>query len=449
MSSFRHFIAALIMAVFATPAFAQFEQIQLIPNTPDRQSAITGEGPSAIVQLPDGSLGVFYNVRTTISVFGPSELLFTSSSDGVTWSTPTPIDQSNDWSGIAVIQAAVDAQSDRILVSYVRDQVPYFIYSDDGGATWTKQSAPSNMLTVSAAFIEDLAPVVGGGFVALVHNFLDSTETIEMSTSSDGLTWDDPHEIARGSLCSGSISSLGSSAFLTLYNECYYGRDVPWPMLQQSSTDGGATWSAATEAFSSIASFGPRADMTRADDGTLWVVHTNSEDLFYTSSSDGGTTWATSQRWTDTQENVGDDFFPAITMYSGSPMVLFVARNGVRAGTQFEGLYYGIPGVSRDPLVTSIDVLSAEVPRSIVLDQNYPNPFNPQTTITFSVAETAQTRLTVVDLMGREVAVLVDGVIAPGSYQATFDGSSLSSGTYIYRLTSGQTRMQRLLTLLK
>ncbi len=90
-----------------------------------------------------------------------------------------------------------------------------------------------------------------------------------------------------------------------------------------------------------------------------------------------------------------------------------------------------------------------EVAIKTELSQNYPNPFNPSTSIRFTLRTSHIARLTVYDMLGREVAVLVDGVMSAGSHQVSFDGSGLASGIYLVRLTSGsETHMMRM-TLLK
>jgi PKD repeat protein len=71
------------------------------------------------------------------------------------------------------------------------------------------------------------------------------------------------------------------------------------------------------------------------------------------------------------------------------------------------------------------------------LEQNYPNPFNPKTGIRIQVPEISHVRLVVYDLLGSEVAVLLDEQKAPGRYQVEFDGTTFSSGVYFYRLTAG------------
>jgi hypothetical protein len=73
------------------------------------------------------------------------------------------------------------------------------------------------------------------------------------------------------------------------------------------------------------------------------------------------------------------------------------------------------------------------------LAQNYPNPFNPVTTIDFSLQKASKVRLVVYDLLGHEVAVLVDENRTPGEYSVRFDGSGLSSGIYFYKLETNRT----------
>jgi len=83
------------------------------------------------------------------------------------------------------------------------------------------------------------------------------------------------------------------------------------------------------------------------------------------------------------------------------------------------------------------------------LAQNFPNPFNPSTVIGFNLQSSDVTRLTVYDMLGREVAVLVNGSMPAGAHSVTFDASGLSSGTYIYRLEAGGQVLTRRMTLVK
>jgi hypothetical protein len=83
------------------------------------------------------------------------------------------------------------------------------------------------------------------------------------------------------------------------------------------------------------------------------------------------------------------------------------------------------------------------------LSQNFPNPFNPTTTIRFSIAKRTSVDLTVVDLLGRRVAVLVDETRPPGEYSVAFDGAHLASGSYLAVLRSGSAVIVRTMMLVK
>ena len=89
------------------------------------------------------------------------------------------------------------------------------------------------------------------------------------------------------------------------------------------------------------------------------------------------------------------------------------------------------------------------VPDAYTLAPNYPNPFNPATAITYAVPTAGRVRLAVYDLLGREVAVLVDGLRQPGTHTATFDAGDLASGTYLYRLETPIGTLTRTMDLVK
>lgn len=84
-----------------------------------------------------------------------------------------------------------------------------------------------------------------------------------------------------------------------------------------------------------------------------------------------------------------------------------------------------------------LDIKEGEggIPVSYALKQNYPNPFNPTTSIVYDVPSSSHVVLTLYDVIGREVAILLSGVQQPGSYSVPVDGSQLSSGVYFYKLT--------------
>jgi len=76
-------------------------------------------------------------------------------------------------------------------------------------------------------------------------------------------------------------------------------------------------------------------------------------------------------------------------------------------------------------------------PKDYKLEQNFPNPFNPTTTIQYQLPTDSKVTLKIYDILGSEVATLVNEVQQAGYKEIKFDASSLSSGVYIYRLVSG------------
>ena len=107
------------------------------------------------------------------------------------------------------------------------------------------------------------------------------------------------------------------------------------------------------------------------------------------------------------------------------------------------GIYAG------DCSPTGLEQGSIGVPSGYTLSQNYPNPFNPATTISFSIPETQQVSLKIYDVQGREVAVLINRVMPPGSYRYEWNATAFPSGTYFYKITAGKFSAIKKMILLK
>jgi hypothetical protein len=89
------------------------------------------------------------------------------------------------------------------------------------------------------------------------------------------------------------------------------------------------------------------------------------------------------------------------------------------------------------------------VPSHIELGQNYPNPFTGSTTITYQLDESQDIRLDVFDLLGRRLKTLENGFVQAGNHQVVFDATSLPSGIYMYRLTTGENSSIRQMVVLR
>jgi len=96
--------------------------------------------------------------------------------------------------------------------------------------------------------------------------------------------------------------------------------------------------------------------------------------------------------------------------------------------------------------INSVIPISNLIPNSFSLMQNYPNPFNPKTKIKFDVVRLGEVKIIVYDVTGREIQTLVNESLKPGTYETSFDGSTLNSGVYFYKLiTDGFTETKKML----
>lgn len=98
---------------------------------------------------------------------------------------------------------------------------------------------------------------------------------------------------------------------------------------------------------------------------------------------------------------------------------------------------------------TDVKEITGSIPTEFTLAQNYPNPFNPSTIVRFSVPNAGRVALKVFNMIGQEVATLIDGELSAGNYETELNASRLSSGTYMYRLTGNGYTQTRKMILLK
>jgi surface protein len=98
-------------------------------------------------------------------------------------------------------------------------------------------------------------------------------------------------------------------------------------------------------------------------------------------------------------------------------------------------------------LDTSIE--TEDQPTQFSLNQNYPNPFNPTTQIGFSLPQSTHVQLEIYSLLGQRISTLINGSMNSGNHRVSFDGKNLSSGLYIYRLTTPEFTQSRIMNLVK
>jgi hypothetical protein len=96
-----------------------------------------------------------------------------------------------------------------------------------------------------------------------------------------------------------------------------------------------------------------------------------------------------------------------------------------------------------------IKIISSEIPKEFSLSQNYPNPFNPATNIKFQIPKSEFVNMVEYDILGRELATLVNEELKPGTYEASWDASNYPSGAYFYKLTTADYTETKKMMLIK
>jgi hypothetical protein len=138
---------------------------------------------------------------------------------------------------------------------------------------------------------------------------------------------------------------------------------------------------------------------------------------------------------------------PGITDADKLPRALAFSNDGNTAYVGLFGTAYN--RIYRFDKTVNVDDQGQVVVDGYKLSQNYPNPFNPTTKINFELKSSGYTTLKVYDMLGNEVATLVQNELTSGSHSVNFNASSLASGTYVYQLNVNGTRITNKMVLLK
>jgi photosystem II stability/assembly factor-like uncharacterized protein len=179
--------------------------------------------------------------------------------------------------------------------------------------------------------------------------------------------------------------------------------------------------------------------------GSFWK--STNQSTSYTNLNRGGSLWATDIAKDDptavTYDEYGTNTY--LSMDEGSNYQTLPATSNPAAGVIFLDkanlLFQHNNGVDKLQIsyvvtpVTGNNQISSEIPGSFALMQNYPNPFNPSTQIKYDVAKASFVSIKVYDMLGGEVATVVNGNLTPGRYSADFNAANLSTGVYFYSLT--------------
>lgn len=286
-------------------------------------------------------------------------------------------------------------------------------HSEDGGKTWIEQTPESIPRLRDVVFVDSLNGWVVGG-----EKFRPIAEGGIWHTGNGGETWE------AQSIKSGLV--LEAVTFLDLNTGWAVGVDTPQGSIILHTDTGGQSWSTQF--------IGKRGlnDVKFINNQRGWVVSAAGTFLY---TIYGGQTWQ--------QQNLG-----TVTVLTG---IDFVDEwTGWIVGW-FGTIFHTTTGG-----VTSVESKTSQalLPESFVLHQNYPNPFNAETRMQFEIIKAkANVKLTIYDVLGREVITLVEGEFTQGRYSVAWNGRdskgmSLASGVFFYRLQVGsQTQTKKMLLL--
>jgi Secretion system C-terminal sorting domain len=141
----------------------------------------------------------------------------------------------------------------------------------------------------------------------------------------------------------------------------------------------------------------------------------------------------------------GNRFGALIQIINFKARVIILRLSNVITMDVYTSLNYSSDGVidlivdeeDNPNIRTPLDISEVLTPRTYSLSQNYPNPFNPSTTIEFSIPQSSNVSVKIYDIMGKEVATLVNEYRGTGSYIVNWNASGSSSGVYFYKLVAG------------
>jgi hypothetical protein len=125
----------------------------------------------------------------------------------------------------------------------------------------------------------------------------------------------------------------------------------------------------------------------------------------------------------------------------------YLRLTGIERGTEF-GISLFELGIFESESVTTSAEPAMAVPCSFVMEQNFPNPFNPSTQIGYQLNKSTEVQLVVYDMLGKEIATLVNQLQYAGHHIATFNAKNLASGIYYARLyAEGKVQIRKMMLL--
>jgi hypothetical protein len=414
----------------------------------------TGSATGEYFLLTSDDLGVTWNMDKT------HPIITLPLQDGYTIYGDPTIDTSPDGQTVAIGFVGI-LTDDQGSFRFVDNRIGYMV-STDGGVTFGDPQLISipeitylnvNFDADNGFFYPNLSMVIDGQskphFLTTITSddffYLDSTYVGEITYNGSnweffGLYWINNPWVKR--FVSPGTAGQAQTQF-NIWNEHEWAKSI----------DGNKIWAKWIDPDSNFVTT-PAGHQYQLARDTIHNVYVTAKDIGSTGDSNRGwvgiynvtQTPTIDEKFTKIAPFVGDDntlhmiytIFAEAEYEPGKPIP--------DADDQNEAMLYYISGVSIEaPLAAD----NAPVADGFNLSQNFPNPFNPTTTISFNLPVSGMTKLTVYNLLGKEVATVFNGFLNAGTHSMNFNAAGLTSGTYLYRLEAGSHNAARTMTLLK
>jgi len=282
-----------------------------------------------------------------------------------------------------------------------------FLKSTNGGVSWFQIETKINRAAISQKFTDEFTGFMG-------------CEGQIYKTTNGGLNWSVAFEYYKSRF-------VNSIKFINLTTGYACGGSFTTEPNQNTrcryiikTTNGGVNWNFLfNDSLSGII-----YDILTFNEGIIYGCG-SAQDGFVLRTTNGGINWIV---------ELSSSFTPLYNIANSNTKGFAVGLNGA---------------IYKKDNIVSISQTGTEIPTSINLYQNYPNPFNPETTIKFDLTKSGFISLKVYDTSGKEIQNLFNGVKEAGSYQLKFDGASLNSGVYFYRLLTNGTTITKSMVLVK
>jgi len=418
-------ISKLLIILFTISLFHYFTYSQWVQNTSGTSNFLTSITTiSTTINYAAGFTGTFlrstnsgqtWTTQTSPSASNINAISFTPTGNGTTgWAaTSSGIFKTTNSGANWVQQGSTFPFTDILFPSlttgFVLRSNNSIHKTTNGGTNFTAVNYTPNSLVGGNKIIQ----ITGDNYLILGVDNTNDTSFI-FKTTNQGVNWTQ-HSRITGVFF--AISFMNSNTGIICGDNG----------VAMRTTNGGANWTSVTT--------GTTNDLVAIQSVTTNVFCMVGSSGTIKKSTNAGLNWLT-------QTCPVTANLRSIDMFSSDDFGLIAAAGGIILRTTNGGTF------------TAVMQNGSEVPESYSLGQNYPNPFNPNTKINFSIPSSglhnrSNVRLAVYDILGKEVALLVNENLSSGNYSVDFEASSLPTGTYFYRLQAGEFTDTKKLVLIK